>query len=103
VTNNEIWRHVLKWRRNLIDSSRSRGDDIFCCIAYCIEAAQNIKDSLLNLTFIMVFSVTEKSVTDFSLVYRSAFAQMFSWSNPMRESNTSKKFVGLSIHFYTYS
>jgi hypothetical protein len=31
------------------------------------------------------------SFTDFSLVYRSAFAQIFPRSHPMRESNTSNK------------
>jgi hypothetical protein len=32
------------------------------------------------------------SFTDFSLVYRSAFAQIFSRSQPMRESNTFNDF-----------
>jgi hypothetical protein len=39
------------------------------------------------------------SCTYFSLIYRSAFAQIFPRSQPMRESNTSRDGICLSVRF----
>jgi hypothetical protein len=62
---------------------------------FCYYASLALPSSFLLLLLSSIFilfthsSFLQFSCTDFSLIYRSAFAQIFPRSQPMRESNTS--------------